>query len=101
MEAAGIKENGGLNGGLTHIDETILEIMIRNLKVFKADIAAEIGKSLRTVERRINYLVEMGYIVRQGSRKTGQWKVIKRSSERYRFIDGVYRTLQSDRQGVQ
>lgn len=77
MEAAGIKENGGLNGGLTHIDETILEIMIRNPKVFKADIAAEIGKSLRTVERRINYLVEMGYIVRQGSRKTGQWKVIK------------------------
>jgi len=51
--------------------------MIRNPKVFKADIAAEIGKSLRTVERRINYLVELGYIVRQGSRKTGQWKVIK------------------------
>ena len=55
----------------------ILEMMIRNPKISKADMAAEIGKSLRTVERRISVLLEMGYVVRQGSRKTGQWKVKK------------------------
>ena len=49
--------NGGLNGGLIYVDEKILEAMIRNPKVCKTDIATEVGKSLRTVERRINYLI--------------------------------------------
>ena len=43
----------------------------------QTEIAVEIGKSVKTVERHLYALVEKGYIIRQGSKKTGQWKVIK------------------------
>ena len=35
------------------------------------------GMSLRTVKRNIDMLEEDGYIEREGSKKTGHWKILK------------------------
>ena len=69
--------NGGINGGLNPTEELILSVLLSEPKISKPEIAAKIGKSLRTVERHLASLVEKEYIVRQGSKKTGQWKVLK------------------------
>lgn len=70
-------ENVGLNVGLKPIEEEILELVLKNPKILQVELAAEIGKSIKTVERYLNSLVEKGYIIRKGSKKTGQWKVLK------------------------
>lgn len=54
-----------------------MQIIIRDSKASQVSIAAEIGKTPKTVERNLAKLVEKGYVVRQGSKKTGQWKVVK------------------------
>ncbi len=77
FKTVGNGQIGGLNGGLKPVEEKILEAILRNPKILKTEIADGIGTSLRTVERYINSLVEKGYILRKGSRKTGQWKVLK------------------------
>lgn len=69
--------NDGLNDGLNPTEEAIVSILLTEPKITKREIAAKIGKSLRTVERHLASLVEKEYIVRQGSKKTGQWKVLK------------------------
>ena len=70
-------KNVGINVGINKTEETILQIIIRDPKASQVTIADEIGKTPKTVERNLSKLVEKGYIVRQGSKKTGQWKVIK------------------------
>ena len=70
-------KNGGLNGGLNPTEESILSEILLEPKITKSEIAAKTGKSLRTVERHLAVLIEKGYVIRQGSRKSGQWKVIK------------------------
>ena len=55
----------------------IIEAILRNPKISKQDLATEINKSIRTVERHLAALIKKGYIIRQGSNKTGQWKVIR------------------------
>ena len=69
--------NVGLNVGLKPGEEEILELVLKNPKILQVEIAAEIGKSVKTVERYLSSLVEKRYILRKGSKKTGQWKVLK------------------------
>ena len=77
VKAGNVGLNVGINVGLKPVDEKILEAILRNPKVLQNEIAVEIGKSVKTVERHLYALAEKGYIIRQGSKKTGQWKVIK------------------------
>ena len=72
-----IGKNVGINVGINKTEEAILQVILRDPKASQVIIASEIGKTPRTVERNLAQLVEKGYIVRQGSKKTGQWKVIK------------------------
>ena len=65
------------NVGLKPGEEEILELVLKNPKILQVEIAAEIGKSVKTVERYLSSLVEKRYILRKGSKKTGQWKVLK------------------------
>ena len=70
-------KNVGINVGINKTEEAILEIILRDPKSSQKSIATEINKTQKTVERNLSKLIEKGYIVRQGSKKSGQWKVIK------------------------
>ena len=61
-----------------HIDDGsswILDLLKNNPHSRVSDIAAESGKSVRTIYRSISELKNEGRIERVGSKKTGYWKV--------------------------
>ena len=80
-----ITENVGVNVGvnvdvnkeLAKIEIKILEEIIKDPQITALDVSSKIGKSKRTAERYIKSLHEKGYIVREGSDKKGNWKIIK------------------------
>ena len=75
--------NGGVNGGvsggvkLSEINREVLECIKENGEFNAEKIAENVGKDKRTVERAIKSLKEQGIIERNGSDKTGSWKVIE------------------------
>lgn len=71
--------NGGVSGGvkLSEIDREVLECIKENGEFNAEEIAEAIKRGKRTVERAIKSLKELGMIERNGSDKTGSWKVIE------------------------
>ncbi len=69
--------NVGVNNELTKIEIKIIDEIMNNPQITALDIASIIGKSKRTAERYIKSLQEKGYIIRDGSDKKGNWKVVK------------------------
>lgn len=69
--------NGTINNEINGIEMSILEELIKNPNCNISQIALNISKSRRTVERYLKTLIEKGYIVREGSNKNGVWKLIK------------------------
>ena len=75
--------NGGVSGGvsggvkLSEINREVLECIKENGEFNAEEIAEEIKRGKRTVERAIKSLKELGMIERNGSDKTGSWKVIE------------------------
>ena len=58
---------------LTDIQKQILELIQNNPQISRAEIAEQIGKSVKTIERR---LAEMEQIVKYvGSGYSGHWKI--------------------------
>jgi ATP-dependent DNA helicase RecG len=57
--------------------EKILLLIRENPKITAAEIAATTGISLRTVRRITIDLVNNGIISRKGSKKDGEWVIIK------------------------
>lgn len=75
--------NGGVSGGvsggvkLSEINREVLECIKENGEFNAEEIAEAIKRGKRTVERAIKSLKELGMIKRNGSDKTGSWKVIE------------------------
>ena len=71
--------NGGISGGvkLSEINREVLECIKENGEFNAEKIAEKIKRDKRTVERAIKSLKELGMIERNGSDKTGSWKVIE------------------------
>lgn len=71
--------NGGVSGGvkLSEINREVLECIKENGEFNAEKIAEKIKRGKRTVERAIKSLKELGMIERNGSDKTGSWKVIE------------------------
>ncbi|MBQ7227791.1 MAG: Fic family protein [Clostridia bacterium] len=57
-------------------DAEILDILSSNSSITLQKVAEKIGKSLRTVKATVKSLQERGIVVRIGSKKNGNWKVI-------------------------
>ena len=49
-----------------------------NPKITKAELSSELGVSDSTVSRHIEYLLNNGYIVREGSKKAGSWIILSK-----------------------
>ncbi len=69
--------NVGVNNELAEIEMKILDEIMKNPQITALDISSIIGKSKKTAERYIKTLKEKGCIIRDGSDKKGNWKVIK------------------------
>ena len=60
---------------LTESEQTIFNLIQNNTNITKSEMATRIGKSEKTVQRIISSLTKKGVIVREGSNRTGHWKV--------------------------
>ena len=70
-------ENVGLNVGLNKTEKKVIEILIENTSVTSAELAEKIGVTKRTIERSFKSLQEKKIIERIGSKRDGNWIVIK------------------------
>ena len=73
------RSDGGVNVGvkLSKTAQKVLDCIRENVTINAEKIAENVGKDKRTVERAIKSLKELGMIERNGSDKTGSWKVIE------------------------
>ena len=69
--------NVGINVDLDKMERFILDEIIKNPQITATELSIMIEKSKRTAERHIKALQVKGYIIREGSNKTGYWKVLK------------------------
>ncbi len=71
---------GTLNtlGKLLLKDRKVLESLMENPNRTKVSIASRIGIGTRTVQRCFDRLVDNGYIIRIGSKKSGYWEALKK-----------------------
>lgn len=69
--------NGTLKGTikLTKNEQQILNLIINNNQITREEIVNETSLSDRTISRAIKHLQEIKIIEREGSKKTGYWKV--------------------------
>ena len=62
---------------LTNTEKKILSILLEDPSTNMEKISILVGVSKRTIERSMKKLQENNYLMRQGSKKTGTWLVIK------------------------
>lgn len=71
VSGSGISEKAVLS--LTDTQKKILGCIKRNPKANAEEISKEIGMSLSTVKKSTARLVELGFIIREGSKRNGYW----------------------------
>ncbi len=74
--------NGMINGtlkriGVTWEELTLLGILLSDPNISLSEEEDRMGISKRTVSRTIASLQGKGIVERQGSKKSGRWKVVK------------------------
>ena len=62
---------------LTKNEQQILSLIIGNNQITREKIVNETKLSDRTISRAIKRLQDENFILREGSKKTGYWKVLK------------------------
>ncbi|WP_373722745.1 HTH domain-containing protein [Bacteroides heparinolyticus] len=74
------KLNGELNPALLYLNKSelaVYHLIEKSLQNSRQEIADQLNISTRTVDRAIKSLIQKDLIVREGSKKTGHWKIIK------------------------
>ena len=75
-----LAQDGGVSGGvnlkLDALDHRILALCGENPTLTQGELAAQIGKPLRTIQRRIQKL-KQNHLRRVGSDKAGHWEVVR------------------------
>ena len=71
--------NDTINGTLklNKNEQQILDLIINNNKITREEIATKTKLSDRTISRAIRHLQDEKVILREGSKKTGHWKILK------------------------
>ena len=67
---------------LTEIQKQIVKLMLDMPNITQKELSRLIDVTVRTIERNVRTLILNGIIIRDGSKKTGKWKVIKKGSEK-------------------
>ncbi len=66
----------GLVEGLVESQKKILELIAKNPRVSKEDMARSIGISTTAIDKNIAHLKKKGLLKRAGSAKSGHWEVV-------------------------
>ena len=69
--------NVGLNVALNKTEKKVIEVLIENPSVTSVELAEIIGVTKRTIERTFKSLQEKKMIERIGSKRDGNWNVVK------------------------
>ncbi len=69
--------NVGLNVALNKTEKKVIEILIENPSLTSAELSEQIGVTKRTIERAFNSLQEKKMIERIGSKRDGNWIVVR------------------------
>ena len=69
--------NVGLNVALNKTEKKVIEILIENPSLTSAELSEQIGVTKRTIERAFNSLQEKKMIERIGSKRNGNWIVVR------------------------
>ena len=67
--------NVGINVGINDTQNKILSVICQNNYITQKEIANKLNITLRTVERNINNLKQIGIIEKIGAKKNGYWKI--------------------------
>lgn len=67
--------NVQINTELTEAEQVIFNLIQNNEGISKAEMAIRIGKSEKTVQRLISSLMKKQVIEREGSNKSGSWRI--------------------------
>ena len=70
-----IRTNVQINTELSEAEQVIFNLIQNNDGISKAEMAIRIGKSEKTVQRLISSLTKKQVIEREGSNKSGSWKI--------------------------
>ena len=70
-------KNVGLNVGLNKTEKKVIELLIENPGSTSIELAEKIGVTKRTIERTFKSLQEKKMIERVGSKKNGNWIVVR------------------------
>ena len=70
-----VQINVQINTELTEAEQVIFNLIQNNEGISKAEMAIRIGKSEKTVQRIISSLMKKQVIEREGSNKSGSWKI--------------------------
>ncbi len=68
-----------LEENITELEKAILNLMMKDNRTTLEIISQELSKSRKTVQRHIKILEEMGIVAREGSKKKGYWKILKKT----------------------
>jgi ATP-dependent DNA helicase RecG len=75
------EENVGVNGGnvgLNEIQEKIMLLLAKDVKITLKIMAEKLNITEKTIERNIKKLRAIGLIERVGSDKSGEWKILQK-----------------------
>mgnify|MGYP002620476151 CR=1 FL=1 len=67
---------------LTEIQKQIVKLMLDMPNITQKELSRLLDVTVRTIERNVRTLILNEIIIRAGSKKTGEWKVIKKGSEK-------------------
>ena len=70
-------KNVGLNVGLNKTEEKVIQFLIESSNLTSAELAEKVSVTKRTIERALKSLQEKNIIERIGSKRDGNWIVIR------------------------
>ena len=77
MENKNVGSNVVLNVVLNKTEKKVIELLIENPNITSAELAEKIGVTKRTIERTFKSLQEKKMIERIGSKRDGNWIVVR------------------------
>lgn len=70
-------KNVGLNVGLNKTEKKVIQFLMESSSLTSAELAEKVSVTKRTIERALKSLQEKNIIERIGSKRDGNWIVIK------------------------
>lgn len=61
---------------ISELEKKVYSLIEENIGISKKDMAENVNKSEKTIQRVINSLIDKGLVVRVGSNKDGYWKIV-------------------------